>query len=133
MDAVKYLKTKQRMTKNCSIPCNQCVLSFSNNEKKVFCSTLIDSYPEEAVRLVEEWGNKYSLEVEKTLIRADYIEDTIKKFIDEFNSTNDENKKDEIGWQLEIILDFLKDLGIEVKLYENYEGDQWEFGYIHVL
>lgn len=70
---------------------------------------------------------------ESVNISYDYIENTIKKYIDEFNSTNDEDKKDEIGWQLEIILDFLKDLGIDVKVYENYEGDQWELGSISKL
>lgn len=71
--------------------------------------------------------------IEYFMVCCDCIKKVINQFIDEFNSTNDENKKDEIGWKLEIILDFLKELGIDVKLYENYEGDQWKLGYISKL
>lgn len=73
------------------------------------------------------------MRIECFIVSCDCIEKVINQFIDQFNSTNDEDKKDEIGWQLEIILDFLKELGIDVKLYENYEGDQWELGYISEL
>lgn len=56
MDAVKYFKTKNRMTKGCSevSNCSQCVLSADNNHYEIFCATFEMQHPEEAVAAVEK-------------------------------------------------------------------------------
>ncbi|MBE5035691.1 hypothetical protein [Gallibacter intestinalis] len=63
MDAVKYLKIKNRMTKRCSrsrpSDCSQCVLDFDNNHYKITCEMFELQHPEEAVAAVEKWGEKH--------------------------------------------------------------------------
>lgn len=64
MDAVDFIKTKERMTKSCR-NCEGCSLSFENNGKRMFCDTFIKKYPEEAVRIVEEWGKEHPLKTRR--------------------------------------------------------------------
>lgn len=51
MDAIKYLKTKNRMTEECEIDCGNCPLYREYN-------CLDEVNPEEAVRIVEQWGKE---------------------------------------------------------------------------
>lgn len=66
-------------------------------------------------------------------IHYNYIEETMKKYIEKFNATDSEKEKDEIWWEMEPIVEFLKGAGIDVKIYENWEGDKWEFGYVYEI
>lgn len=59
MDAVKYLKTKARMTEKCLKNCNECKLNITNNGKKVSCLTFEYNYPEETVKIAEEWDKEH--------------------------------------------------------------------------
>ena len=49
MDAVEYLKQKNRMTNNCTIACNTCPLAIENNNRNLVCANFVRHYIEEAV------------------------------------------------------------------------------------
>ena len=81
MDAVKFLKEKDRLTKKCGISCLECRLSESNNKMGIPCYELIKKYPEKHVEIVEKWSEEnpsttnldiFKKEVEK------YIKNTFK-------------------------------------------------------
>ena len=55
MDAVKFLKEKDRLTKKCRNNCLVCKLSGNNNEMRIPCYDLREQYPEKYVQIVEEW------------------------------------------------------------------------------
>lgn len=59
MEAVMYFKEKSKMTRNCSIACEQCPLSSYNNKRNVSCSVFASNYPEEAVAIVEKWSKEH--------------------------------------------------------------------------
>ena len=59
MDAVEYLKQKNRMTKNCTIACNTCPLAIENNHRNLVCTNLERHYIEEAVAAVENWAKEH--------------------------------------------------------------------------
>lgn len=61
MDAVKYLKTKARMTKECSISCDSCGFSIKNNGTDKRCRSLQYEYPEKAVAIAENWEKEHPL------------------------------------------------------------------------
>lgn len=58
MTAVEYLKTKQRMTKNCSL-CNNCKLSYCNNGKDIPCGDFEMCHSEEAISIVQKWAEEH--------------------------------------------------------------------------
>lgn len=72
MDAVKYFKIKNQMTKGCSRlrDCSQCVLNADNNHYEIACETFELQHPEEAVAAVEKWAEEHPY---KTRI-GDFIE-----------------------------------------------------------
>ena len=59
MDALKYLEIKSRMTNNCKMSCNDCPLAYKNNIKKINCGRLESLYPNEAIKIVEDWGKEH--------------------------------------------------------------------------
>lgn len=59
MDAVEYLKQRNRMTKNCTIACNTCPLAIENNHRNLVCTNLEGCYAEEAVAAVENWTKEH--------------------------------------------------------------------------
>lgn len=61
MDAVKYFKIKNRMTKGCAenSNCSQCVLNINNNPYGEGCSAFEKQHPEEAVAAVEKWAEEH--------------------------------------------------------------------------
>lgn len=61
MDAVKYLKTKNRMTKGCMEICNRCELYKDNNGRNVICDDFEFDYPEEAVEKVRKWDEAHPI------------------------------------------------------------------------
>ncbi len=61
MDAVKYLKTKNRMTKGCMEICNRCELYKDNNGRNVICDEFEFDYPEEAVEKVRKWDEAHPI------------------------------------------------------------------------
>ena len=54
MDAVKYLKERNRMC-GCS-NCSECPLYEKNNGKEVNCQVIEEKYAEDAVAFVEKWS-----------------------------------------------------------------------------
>lgn len=86
MDAVKYLKERNRHIKRnddgyCQISCTKCLLSKVNNGRGIECRIFETKYPDEAVRLVEDWSRNNP---QKT-----YNQDFFEKFPDA--------RKDEFG------------------------------------
>lgn len=72
MDAIQYLKEKERLTK-CSrdSDCVNCRLDFENNKFNVSCDVLEGRYPEEAIRIIEEWSkeiNWSTIEIDTRLL-----------------------------------------------------------------
>ena len=59
MDALEYFKTKNKMTNNCKVNCDICPLSYDNNSKGIGCSKFETFYPNEAIKIVEEWGKEH--------------------------------------------------------------------------
>jgi len=56
MDAVTYLKEKGRLTKHCSISCEDCRLGASKNKYDFACDNFEQTYPEETVEAIRQWG-----------------------------------------------------------------------------
>ena len=59
MDAIKFLKEKNRMTKKCSIDCSDCPLSSEKNTTGFACGDLQRVYSEIAVSIVEKWSEEH--------------------------------------------------------------------------
>lgn len=60
MDAVKYFKIKNRMTKGyIRNDCSQCVLNGENSPYEMDCATFEMEMPEEAVAAVEKWAEEH--------------------------------------------------------------------------
>lgn len=62
MDVVNYLKERTRMTDSCNINCHDCPFSRYNNGTGEGCTDFEGQYPEEAVRIVEEWSNAHPIQ-----------------------------------------------------------------------
>ena len=61
MDAVKYFKNKKRMTDSFRT-CAACPFLSINNGKGESCCNFEELYPEEAVRIVEEWSKAHPIQ-----------------------------------------------------------------------
>lgn len=61
IDCSKYInfqKEKQRLTKNCTIGCYSCPFHCTKNDKGVNCTVLMTSYPEVAVKILQQWSEE---------------------------------------------------------------------------
>jgi len=58
MTAIEYLKERSRLTDNCAIDCNDCVLGRTKNGTKHDCDAFQLLYPEIAVKYVYEWAKE---------------------------------------------------------------------------
>ena len=65
MEATKYLKEKSRMTNNCMIKCSECPLDSHNNAKNKSCVNIEGKFPQEAIKIVQEWSEKHPLKTRK--------------------------------------------------------------------
>lgn len=61
MDAVTYLKEKNRMTTTCGIKCFECPLGIKNNGKDLVCEMLEMTCPEKAIEIVENWSKEHPI------------------------------------------------------------------------
>jgi len=59
MDAVEYIKERTRMCESVEGGCGGCRFSDPVNGTVYFCNTYATHYPEEAVRIVEEWSKAH--------------------------------------------------------------------------
>ena len=79
MDAIEYLKTRKRMTKNCRIDCDECLLGSKYNGRNINCTPLETLYPNEAIKIVEEWGKEHpfisNVDKYKEIIRETFGDD----------------------------------------------------------
>lgn len=66
MDVITFFKEKQRMTKECTIECCKCPLSYENNEEGLACSILERYYPEKAVEIIENWSKKHPIKTRQS-------------------------------------------------------------------
>ena len=74
MDAIEYLKTRTRMTNNCTINCDECLLHYKNNDKELYCNKLEEYYPNEAIKIVEDWEKEHPF-----VTNADKYKEIIRK------------------------------------------------------
>ena len=58
MNAVDYLKVRGRMTDDCHISCEKCLLDNSNNGAEEQCVEFEYTHPEQAVEIVEKWAKE---------------------------------------------------------------------------
>lgn len=72
MEALEYVKAKNRMTDICHINCKTCPLFSCNNGRHVTCEKLADDFPEDCVRIVEKWAKEHPLKT--------YAQDFFEKF-----------------------------------------------------
>ena len=56
MDAVKFLKEKNRMTMTCDCGCANCAFSMTNNGQNTGCTEFMNNYSEKAIEIVEKWS-----------------------------------------------------------------------------
>ena len=70
MTASEYLKEKARMTNNCTIACQCCLLSSDNNGLHCTCTELQGTRPQEAISIVQQWRKNHH---QKT-IKDDFFE-----------------------------------------------------------
>ena len=81
MDAIEYLKTRTRMTSNCTVNCDECLLHYKNNNKELYCNKLEEYYPKVAIQIVEEWGKEHpfvtNVDKYKEVIKETFGDDLI--------------------------------------------------------
>lgn len=61
MEALKYFEIKKRMTNKCEMDCVDCPLYHANNNKKLGCKRFETLYPNEAIKIVEDWDKENPL------------------------------------------------------------------------
>ena len=65
MDAVKYFKEKARMSQNCNIGCDNCLLGVASDLLDVACVDFEQLKPDEAEKIVEEWAKAHPQKTRK--------------------------------------------------------------------
>lgn len=61
MNAVDYLKIKARITKVCTIHCDDCPFGSDNNGTENDCTNFESKYPEQAVEIIEKWSKEHPI------------------------------------------------------------------------
>ena len=59
MDAIEFLKEKDRMHEMMKGNCEKCGLSYANNGMRANCIGLFGECPEKAVEIVERWAKEH--------------------------------------------------------------------------
>ena len=67
MDALKYLEEKKRMTDECRIKCNECLLA-----ERETCAVMEILYPEICIEIVEQWSKENPVRT--------YLSDLLEKY-----------------------------------------------------
>ena len=70
MDAVRYLKERERRCDSFDDRCAGCEIKSAKNG--MTCGAYIKKYPEKAVAIVEEWSAKHPLETRLTRLLKHY-------------------------------------------------------------
>ena len=79
MNAVTFLKEKNRLTKQCNIKCSECRLSFIKNEKGLTCLALEKYCPEKVVEIVENWSREHSIKTRQSEFLKQYPNAVLEK------------------------------------------------------
>lgn len=66
MDAVEYLKTRKRMCESTPESCSSCPLSVGNNGIHTVCDIFINTHPEQAVAIVEQWAEEHPVKTRQS-------------------------------------------------------------------
>ena len=74
MDVLEYFKIKKRMTNKCEMKCDECPLYDKSNNKQLGCKRFEMLYPNEAIKIIEEWSKKHPL-----ITNADKYKEVIKE------------------------------------------------------
>lgn len=64
-----YFREKKRMTKNCTISCLDCGLSYCNNGLDRGCVEFEKEKPKEAIEIVQNWSNSHPTETRLDVFR----------------------------------------------------------------
>lgn len=72
MDAVKYFEEKARMTENCEIDCEKCLLSYRNRGTILGCRCFEYEYPEKVIEIVERWSKAHPQKTQADLFFERY-------------------------------------------------------------
>lgn len=72
MDAIEYFKEKERMTQNCKISCLSCPLFKENNKEHISCYFLAVKFPEQAIKIVEDWSKAHPQKTQADLFFERY-------------------------------------------------------------
>ena len=59
MNALEYLKIKGEMTNTCKMKCDKCPLYDKSNNKQLGCKRFEMLYPEEAIKIVDDWKKEH--------------------------------------------------------------------------
>lgn len=70
--ALEYFKIKQRMTKQCTISCDDCPLDYENRNITASCRMFEEECPEKAVSIIEQWGKEHPIKT--------YLSDFLEKY-----------------------------------------------------
>lgn len=62
MDAVEFLKERERMCKSCEGKCSDCPIGKEKVNHNQYCREYIEKFPIEAVDLVEKWSDGHPRE-----------------------------------------------------------------------
>ena len=69
MNALEYLKIKGEMTNTCKMKCDECPLYDKSNNKQLGCKRFEMLYPEEAIKIVEDWKKEHPIMTNKINIQ----------------------------------------------------------------
>lgn len=83
MDAIKYFKNKKRMTDSFRT-CAACPFSNIKNGKGESCCNFEELYPEEAVRIVEEWSKAHPIQTRREKFIEVFGEDPVNNLMEEY-------------------------------------------------
>lgn len=72
MTAIEYLRAKQRMTKKCTMICNECPFSINNNASGCFCLDFERNNAEKAIEIVENWAKQHPIKTFLTDFKEKY-------------------------------------------------------------
>jgi len=82
MDAVEYVKTRQRMCKN--VICSDCKMERTNNAYGIVCMELMENHTKEAVAIVEKWAKKNPVKTYASVFKEKFPKCNMELVIDDY-------------------------------------------------
>lgn len=107
MDAVEFIKEKNRMTSKCYNSCESCPLSGENNSHDINCLYFQRDFPAEYVAIVEKWSVENSEKTAKPPIgiipRYLHDEERLHHIVDGINRYAEAHKDIPAEWVGELL------------------------------